>query len=57
LRIGIRWFETEEEMDCVIDKTVNEVKKLRNLSPLYGMYKEGIDLKSFHDYYFDLVHI
>ena len=35
---------TEEEVDYVIDKMVQVVTKLRELSPLYEMAKEGIDI-------------
>jgi cysteine desulfurase len=37
-------FNTEAEVDYVAAKVVNIVKKLRELSPLYEMAKEGIDL-------------
>jgi cysteine desulfurase len=37
-------FTTEEEVDYVIDKMVQVVTKLRELSPLYEMAKEGIDI-------------
>jgi cysteine desulfurase len=46
IRFGLGRFTTEEEIDCAIDKVVTTVKKLRDLSPLYEMMKEGIDLKS-----------
>ncbi len=44
IRFGIGRFNTEEEIDYVADKLVDVVKKLRELSPLYEMAKEGIDL-------------
>jgi cysteine desulfurase len=44
IRFGIGRFNTEEEVDYVSEKVVDVVKKLRELSPLYEMYKEGIDL-------------
>jgi cysteine desulfurase len=44
IRFGIGRFNTEEEIDYVADKLVNVVRKLRELSPLYEMAKEGIDL-------------
>jgi cysteine desulfurase len=44
IRFGIGRFNTEEEIDYVADKLINVVKKLRELSPLYEMAKEGIDL-------------
>jgi cysteine desulfurase len=44
IRFGLGRFNTEEEVDYVGDKVVDVVKKLRELSPLYEMAKEGIDL-------------
>jgi cysteine desulfurase len=44
IRFGIGRFNTEEEIDYVADKLVDVVNKLRELSPLYEMAKEGIDL-------------
>ncbi len=44
IRFGLGRFNTEEEVDYVADKVVDVVKKLRELSPLYEMAKEGIDL-------------
>ena len=44
IRFGIGRFNTEEEIDYVADKVIDVVKKLRELSPLYEMAKEGIDL-------------
>lgn len=46
LRFGISRFTTQEEIDFTIEKVVAAVKKLRDMSPLYEMAKEGIDLKS-----------
>ncbi len=46
IRFGLGRFTTQEEIDFVIDKVVGVVKKLRDMSPLYEMAKEGIDLKS-----------
>jgi len=45
IRFGLGRFNTEEEVDYVGQKVVDVVKKLRELSPLYEMVKEGIDLK------------
>ncbi len=45
IRFGIGRFNTKAEIDYVADKLVNIVRKLRELSPLYEMHKEGIDLK------------
>ncbi len=44
IRFGLGRFNTEAEVDYVADKIVEVVKKLRELSPLYEMVKEGIDL-------------
>ena len=44
IRFGLGRFNTEEEVDYVGDKVVDVVQKLRELSPLYEMAKEGIDL-------------
>ncbi len=46
IRFGLGRFNTDEEVDYVGDLVVNKVKKLRDLSPLYEMAREGIDLKS-----------
>ena len=46
LRFGIGRFNTEAEVDYVADLLVQKVKKLRDISPLYEMHQQGIDLKS-----------
>jgi cysteine desulfurase len=46
IRFGLGRFTTEEEVDYVGNLVVDKVKKLRDVSPLYEMFKEGIDLKS-----------
>ncbi len=46
IRFGLGRFNTAEEVDYVIEKMVACVKKLRDMSPLYEMAKEGIDLKT-----------
>ncbi len=46
IRFGIGRFNTSEEVDFVVDLVARKVTKLRELSPLYEMAKEGIDLKS-----------
>jgi cysteine desulfurase len=46
IRFGLGRFNTEEEVDFVIDLVATKVKKLRELSPLYEMAQAGIDLKS-----------
>ncbi len=44
IRFGLGRFNTQAECDYVADKVIGIVKKLRELSPLYEMVKEGIDL-------------
>ncbi|MDB4940932.1 MAG: Cysteine desulfurase [Labilithrix sp.] len=46
IRFGLGRFNTEEEVDYVADLVIKKVEHLRNMSPLYEMHKEGIDLKS-----------
>lgn len=46
LRFGLGRFTTEEEVDFAIDQVTTAVDKLREMSPLWEMFKEGIDLKS-----------
>ncbi len=46
IRFGLGRFTTQEEIDFTIQEVVREVKRLRDMSPLYEMYKEGIDLNS-----------
>jgi cysteine desulfurase len=44
LRIGIGRFTTEDEIKIAVEKIVNEVKRLRSLSPLWEMAQDGVDL-------------
>ncbi len=46
IRFGLGRFNTEEEVDYVTERITREVRRLRDMSPLYEMAKEGIDLKS-----------
>lgn len=46
IRFGLGRFTTDEEIDYTIEKVVSTVRKLRDLSPLYEMAKEGIDLST-----------
>ena len=46
IRYGLHRFTTEEEVDYVADRTIEVVKRLREMSPLYELAKEGVDLKS-----------
>jgi cysteine desulfurase len=44
IRFGIGRFNTAEELDYTAQKMISVVSKLRELSPLWEMFKEGIDL-------------
>lgn len=44
IRFGVGRFNTEEEIDYVADKLIGVVQRLREMSPLYEMAQEGIDL-------------
>jgi cysteine desulfurase len=44
LRLSMGRWTTKDEVDFAINKIVEAVKKLRMMSPLYDMHKEGIDL-------------
>jgi len=48
IRFTLGRFSTNEEVDYAIDKIRTEVERLRELSPLWEMFKDGIDLKSIH---------
>ncbi|MGA8763227.1 MAG: IscS subfamily cysteine desulfurase [Candidatus Sulfotelmatobacter sp.] len=45
IRFGLGRFNTEAEVDYVADRVIETVERLRELSPLYEMAKEGINLK------------
>ena len=46
IRFTIGRFSTEEEVDYVLSQVLDQVERLRDLSPLWDMFKDGIDLKS-----------
>jgi cysteine desulfurase len=45
IRFGLGRFNTEEEVDYVVQLVIREVNRLREMSPLYEMVQQGIDLK------------
>ncbi len=46
LRFGLGRFTTDEQIDYTIEQVTNTVNRLREMSPLWEMYKEGIDLNT-----------
>jgi cysteine desulfurase len=46
IRYGLGRFTTPEEVDHAVQLTVSHVNKLREMSPLWEMVQEGIDIKS-----------
>lgn len=46
IRFGLGRFTTAEEIEFVIEQVTRAVNQLRDMSPLWEMFKEGIDLKS-----------
>lgn len=46
IRYGLGRFTTEEEVDVAIEQTVACVENLREMSPLWDMVQDGIDLKT-----------
>merc|ERR1712179_18151 len=45
IRFGIGRFSSDEEVEYTIERTVKEVNRLRDMSPLWDMVQEGIDIK------------
>jgi cysteine desulfurase len=48
IRFSLHRFTTEEEIEHVGARTIEVIKRLREMSPLYELAKEGVDLKSIH---------
>jgi cysteine desulfurase len=48
IRFSLHRFTTDEEVEYVGQRTIEVVKRLRDMSPLYELAKEGVDLKSIH---------
>jgi cysteine desulfurase len=48
IRFSLHRFTTEEEIEYVGRRTVEVVHRLREMSPLYELAREGVDLKSIH---------
>jgi len=46
IRFGLGRFNTEEEVNYVLSRTVETIKRLREMSPLYELAKEGVDIKT-----------
>ena len=46
IRFGLGRFTTEEEVDYVAKLVIDKVKKLRDMSPLWEMHQQGIDIKT-----------
>lgn len=46
IRFGIGRFTTEEEIDYTAERCITHVKRLREMSPLWEMVQEGVDLKT-----------
>jgi cysteine desulfurase len=46
IRFSLHRFNTDEEVEYVGQRTIEVVKRLRDMSPLYELAKEGVDLKS-----------
>jgi cysteine desulfurase len=46
LRFGVGRFTTEQEIDYAVEQVVAAVRRLREMSPLWEMAQEGVDIKS-----------
>jgi cysteine desulfurase len=46
IRFGIGRFTTQEEVDYTAQRAIKEVQRLREMSPLWEMFEDGVDIKS-----------
>merc|ERR1719419_660713 len=46
IRFGIGRFTTDEEVDFTVERTIKEVTRLREMSPLWEMIQDGVDIKT-----------
>ena len=46
IRFGIGRFTTEDEVDYTLERTIAHVRRLREMSPLWELIQEGVDLKT-----------
>jgi len=46
IRFGIGRFTTDEEVDFTVERTIKEVNRLREMSPLWEMIQDGVDIKT-----------
>lgn len=47
IRIGLGQFTSQSDVDCAVEELVRAVARLRELSPLWEMHLDGVDLRSF----------
>jgi cysteine desulfurase len=48
IRFSMGRFTTQEEIDCTVRLVQNAVQKLRSMSPLWDMYKKGVDIENYN---------
>ena len=46
IRFSLQRFNTDEEVEYVGQRTIEVIKRLRDMSPLYELAKEGVDIKA-----------
>ena len=46
LRFGLGRYTTEDQIDYTIEQVTKTVNRLREMSPLWEMYKEGVDMST-----------